>query len=91
MRAVSSVVFLLVAVPGCVHAQDSALKSALLNGLKGPPKLEVVTTDVPEKDPDSWDKSVLFGFNYTEGNSNTTSVNLNTKVSQDQADRSWRF
>ena len=89
--AVCSVFLLLITVPVCVYAQDSARKSALLNGLKGTPKLEVVTTDVPEKDPDSWDKSVLFGFNYTEGNSNTTSVNLNTKISQDQADRSWRF
>lgn len=90
-RAVLGVILFLEAGPACVHAQDSARKSALLNGLKGPPKLEAPTTDAPEKASDSWDKSVLFGFNYTEGNSNTTSLNLNTKVSRDQDDRSWRF
>lgn len=90
-RVVFGVFLPLVMVPVCAHGQDSARKSALLNGLKGPPKLEVDTSGVPEKAPDSWDKSVLFGFNYTEGNSNTTSLNLNTKVSRDQDDRSWRF
>jgi putative salt-induced outer membrane protein YdiY len=43
------------------------------------------------KDPSVWDKSVTAGYNYTEGNSNASSLNANAKVSRDFDNNSWRF
>lgn len=73
------------------NAQNVARRTSLLKGLKGPPKLDIASTAVVEKEPTAWDKSILFGFNYTEGNSNTTSINLNGKASRELEASSWRF
>ncbi len=73
------------------HAQDIGRKTTLLRGLKGPPKIEVAPMSNEEKETTAWDRSILFGFNYTEGNSNTTSINLNGKAVRDLEKSSWRF
>ena len=43
------------------------------------------------KDPSLWDKSVTAGYNYTEGNSNASSLNANAKLSRDFENNAWRF
>ena len=45
----------------------------------------------PVKDPSIWDKSVLFGLNYTDGNTKTTNINLGGKVARDYENNAWRF
>ncbi|MCB0320002.1 MAG: DUF481 domain-containing protein [Bdellovibrionales bacterium] len=45
--------------------------------------------DPKEKDPSVWDKSVSLGFNLTEGNSDTSSLNANTKASRDFESNVW--
>jgi putative salt-induced outer membrane protein YdiY len=45
----------------------------------------------PVVDPSLWMKSVTAGFNYTEGNSNTSSINLNGKLARDYLGEAWRF
>jgi len=45
----------------------------------------------PPKDPSIWDKSVLFGLNYTDGNTNTTNVNFGGKASRDFENNAWLF
>lgn len=45
----------------------------------------------PVKDPSIWDKSVLFGLNYTDGNTKTTNINLGGKVARDYESNAWRF
>jgi putative salt-induced outer membrane protein YdiY len=60
-------------------------------GLEGAPKKAAPTCDVAPKDPAIWDKSVTAGFNYTDGNSKTTGLNLNGKVMRDYLGDAWRF
>jgi putative salt-induced outer membrane protein YdiY len=43
------------------------------------------------KDPSAWDKSIAFGFNLSHGNSNTSLLNLDTKVARDFQDENWLF
>lgn len=43
------------------------------------------------KDPSLWDKSVTAGYNYTEGNSNASSLNVNGKLARDFDSNAWRF
>jgi len=45
----------------------------------------------PIADPSLWSKSVTGGFNYTEGNSKTSSINLNGKLLRDYLSEAWRF
>jgi putative salt-induced outer membrane protein YdiY len=45
----------------------------------------------PIIDPSLWSKSITGGFNYTEGNSKTSSINLNGKLLRDYLSESWRF
>ena len=45
----------------------------------------------PVIDPSLWQKSLTGGFNYTEGNSKTSSINLNSKLLRDYLSESWRF
>jgi putative salt-induced outer membrane protein YdiY len=60
-------------------------------GLDGAPPAPTPSCDLPPKDPSVWDKSITAGFNYTEGNSKTSSLNLNSKVMRDFLEESWRF
>jgi putative salt-induced outer membrane protein YdiY len=60
-------------------------------GLEGAPPAPTPSCDLPTKDPAIWDKSVTAGFNYTEGNSKTSSLNLNGKVMRDYLGEAWRF
>jgi putative salt-induced outer membrane protein YdiY len=69
----------------------------LSKGLEGAPK-EAAPNNCPPpapaeaKDTAAWDKSVTAGFNYTDGNSKTSSLNLNGKLSRDMfEDQAWRF
>lgn len=45
----------------------------------------------PVADPSAWMKSVTGGFNYTDGNSKTSSINLNGKTARDYQGESYRF
>lgn len=75
---------------GSAVAQPS--NSMVSKGLDGAPKKAApATCDVAPKDPAIWDKSVTAGFNYTDGNSKTSSLNLNGKVFRDYQNEAWRF
>lgn len=63
----------------------------LSKGLEGAPVAPAPSCDTPPKDPSIWDKSITAGFNYTEGNSKTSSLNLNGKVMRDYLGEAWRF
>jgi putative salt-induced outer membrane protein YdiY len=68
----------------------------LSKGLDGAPKKAApepcAAAAEVAKDPAIWDKSVTAGFNYTDGNSKTSSLNLNTKLSREMfEDQAWRF
>jgi len=45
----------------------------------------------PVVDPSAWVKSVTAGFNYTDGNSKTSSINLNGKTTRDYQGEVYRF
>lgn len=61
-------------------------------GLDGAPKKAApVSCDAPPKDPSLWDKSITAGYNYTDGNSKTASLNLNGKLLRDYEGEAWRF
>jgi putative salt-induced outer membrane protein YdiY len=79
----------------CVIRSEGAFaqpsNQMLSKGLEGAPKKVAPSCDVAPKDPAVWDKTVTAGFNYTEGNSNTTGLNLNGKVLRDYEGESWRF
>lgn len=61
-------------------------------GLQGAPKKAApVTCDVEPKDPSIWDKSITAGYNYTDGNSKTASLNVNGKLMRDFQGEAWRF
>jgi putative salt-induced outer membrane protein YdiY len=61
-------------------------------GLEGAPKKAApVACDAPPKDPAVWDKAITAGYNYTDGNSKTASLNLNGKVMRDYEGEAWRF
>jgi len=61
-------------------------------GLEGAPKKAApVACDAPPKDPSLWDKSITAGYNYTDGNSKTASLNLNGKLLRDYEGEAWRF
>lgn len=45
----------------------------------------------PPKDPSIWDKSLLFGLNYTDGNTKTTNINLGGRASRDFENSAWNF
>ena len=61
-------------------------------GLDGAPKKAApVSCDAPPKDPSLWDKSITAGYNYTDGNSKTASLNLNGKLLRDHEGEAWRF
>lgn len=61
-------------------------------GLEGAPKAPApVCAGEQPKDPSIWDKNITAGFNYTEGNSKTSSLNLNGKVARDFEGEAWRF
>ena len=76
-------------VIGGVSAQPS--NSMISRGLEGAPKKAAPSCDVAPKDPAIWDKFVTAGFNYTDGNSKTTGLNLNGKVMRDYEGEAWRF
>jgi putative salt-induced outer membrane protein YdiY len=61
-------------------------------GLEGAPKKAApVTCDVAPKDPAIWDKTITAGYNYTDGNSKTASLNVNGKLARDYEGEAWRF
>jgi putative salt-induced outer membrane protein YdiY len=61
-------------------------------GLEGAPKKAApVACNAPAKDPSVWDKFITAGYNYTDGNSKTASLNLNGKVMRDYEGEAWRF
>lgn len=63
----------------------------LSKGLDGAPAAPAPSCETPPKDPSIWDKSITAGLNYTEGNSKTSTLNLNGKVMRDYLDEAWRF
>ena len=75
------------------HAQPAALAGSNGGiGVKGgaaaaPPP----ACDVTPKDPAIWDKSVLFGLNYTDGNTKTTNINLGGRAARDYENNAWLF
>lgn len=56
-----------------------------LKQLSAPPSVKAAPPACaePVRDPSIWDKSVLFGLNYTDGNTKTTNINLGGKVARD--------
>lgn len=61
-------------------------------GLEGAPKKAApVACEVAPKDPVLWDKSITAGYNYTDGNSKTASLNVNGKLMRDYEGEAWRF
>ena len=61
-------------------------------GLEGAPKKAApVSCEVAPKDPAVWDKSITAGYNYTDGNSKTASLNVNGKLMRDYEGEAWRF
>jgi putative salt-induced outer membrane protein YdiY len=72
-------------------AQPTGQHSMVSRGLAGAPKKADPNCVVPPKDPVIWDKSVTAGFNYTDGNSKTSALNLNGKLMRDYLDNAWRF
>lgn len=64
-----------------------------LKQLSAPPSVKAAAPACvePAKDPSIWDKSVLFGLNYTDGNTKTTNINLGGKVARDYENNAWRF
>jgi putative salt-induced outer membrane protein YdiY len=73
-------------------AQAQPSNSMISKGLDGAPKKAApVACDATPKDPAIWDKSITAGFNYTDGNSKTSSLNLNSKVFRDYDGEAWRF
>jgi putative salt-induced outer membrane protein YdiY len=65
--------------------------ATVARGLEGAPKKAAPACNVAPKDPAIWDKSITAGFNYTDGNSKTSSLNLNGKVLRDYEGEAWRF
>lgn len=45
----------------------------------------------PPKDPSVWSKSLIFGFNLTDGNSETLLLNTKASVSRDFENNIWNF
>ncbi len=95
-------VILVVASAGAarVEAQDTDTQqqkkpidnSFASKGLQGAPKKADPNACAPApKDPALWDKSLQGGFNYSEGNSNVSSINVNSKLSRDFEGEAWRF
>jgi len=64
-----------------------------LKGLStGPaPAAAPAACEVAPKDPSIWDKSIMAGFNYTEGNTKVTNLNLNGKIARDYEQNAWNF
>ena len=52
-------------------------------------KCETVCEEV--KDPSEWEKSLAFGFSLTDGNSNTSLLNLSAKLFRDYESNIWSF
>jgi putative salt-induced outer membrane protein YdiY len=89
---VSTITALLCAVTIASLQQATAQTPTFASkGLEGAPAKAAAPCEVAPKDPSIWDKSVTAGFNYTEGNSNTTSLNLNGKLARDYQEEAWRF
>ncbi len=76
---------------GFAHYAAAQTPTFASKGLQGAPTKAAPTCDTTPKDPSIWDKSITAGFNYTQGNSNTSSLNLNGKVLRDYQDEAWRF
>ena len=69
---------------GNAKKSSSANAAFASKGLEGAPKKADPNACAPApKDPALWDKSLQGGFNYSEGNSNVSSINANTKLSRD--------
>jgi putative salt-induced outer membrane protein YdiY len=79
---------LLLAPIAVAEAQDLSVSSA-------PPPSQVSAPapacTPPPKDPALWDKSITGGYNYTDGNSKTSSLNLNGKLGRDYQEDAWQF
>lgn len=56
-----------------------------------PPAAPAPSCEAPPKDPSVWDKSIVAGFNYTEGNTKTTNLNLGGLFERDYQDNAWRI
>ena len=78
----------------CVSTVATAQSGAKnLQQFSAPPPAKAApnTCNQPPKDPSVWDKSVLFGMNYTDGNTNTTNINLGSTVARDFENNAWLF
>lgn len=69
------------------EAQSSLEGFAKGTGQTAPPP----ACPTPVIDPSLWQRSITGGFNYTDGNSKTSSINLNGKLLRDYEGDSWRF
>jgi hypothetical protein len=59
--------------------------------VKGGATAAPATCEAAPKDPAIWDKSILFGLNYTDGNTQTTNVNLGGRAERDFENNAWYF
>jgi len=72
----------------------AAAEAQDLQGLSRPAKPAAApapSCDAPPKDPSVWDKSLVAGFNYTDGNTKTTNLNLGGLFERDYQDNAWRI
>lgn len=84
----------LTSILATVGTIDCALAQNQLSGLSSLPSEKSAPPPAcapAPKDPSLWDKSVTAGYNYTEGNSNASSLNANAKLSRDFESNAWRF
>jgi len=85
----SSIVATVVGVSG---AQAQSSVNSFSKGLEGAPtKAEPNACAPAPKDPSVWDKTLQGGFSYSEGNSNVSAVNVNSKLGRDFEGEAWRF
>ena len=75
----------------CLGADVSMAQNIKQLSAAPPVKAAAPACAEPVKDPSIWDKSVLFGLNYTDGNTKTTNINLGGKVARDYENNAWRF
>jgi putative salt-induced outer membrane protein YdiY len=93
VKALSNLFFaLVVAVGAASSAQGQTSINDFSKGLEGAPKKADPNACAPApKDPSLWDKTLQGGFSYSEGNSNVSAINVNSKLGRDFEREAWRF
>jgi len=83
---VLSIFLQLLTVEKSVLAEENPFRKEIADsGIHGDPCAQA------PRDPKLWNKSVAFGLSYTDGNSETTVLNLNTKIDRDYKQDIWKF